>query len=61
MLEPSKEDQQRSIAIRCASKKGEYVSDKDHLWNSIIYGMFPEWYRATEDIIFQLTKPFGAK
>jgi hypothetical protein len=61
MVEPSREDKDRSVAIRCASKQGRYVSKEDSEWNYDIYRMFPEWYASTENQIFQLTKPFGSK
>ena len=57
---PTTSEQDRSLAIRCASKQGLYVSNEDRDWNLLMFSTYPEWYRSTEHVVYQRTKPFGA-
>jgi len=61
MKKPSSEERIRSIEIRKASKRGRYVSTEDSDWNRELHDMFPEWYRSTETMVFNETRPFGSR
>jgi len=60
MLKPPPEEQERCMAIRKRGKRGEYVSSTDNRFNMMIFRKYPEWYEASEAIVFNETVPFGS-
>ena len=60
MKKPNEEDMKRSMDIRKRSKRGEYVSDEDHIWNHKIYDQYPVWYGTQDARVFNETVPFGS-
>jgi len=61
MKKPTPEEQERSLRIRKCGKRGEYISSEDSRFNMRIYNKFPEWYKASENIVFNDTVPFGSE
>ena len=57
---PSTEDQRRAIAIRMASKRGQYVSSEDMKFCTRLWKKYPDWYASTEADVFNATVPFGS-
>lgn len=59
-MEPPAKDAQRCIEIRCKSKRGESYLREDSDFCRKMYKKYPEWYKKTEAMIFNLTVPFGS-
>jgi len=53
-------DKARLFPIRCASKKGQYVSEKDHRFVVDMFKKYPEEYNLMTIDVHNNTKPFGA-
>lgn len=61
VYEPSASDERLAMKLRCASKRGEEISEDHRSFLLRLYKRHPAWYRDTEATIFEMTKPFGAK
>jgi len=60
MKKPTQGEQERSLEIRKRGKRGEHIPFADQRFNQGIFRKFPEWYRASESIVFNATVPFGS-
>lgn len=60
MNKPLPEEQERSLSIRKRGKRGEHIPEHDNRFNLIIFRKYPEWYAASESIVFNETVPFGS-
>ena len=60
MKEPNHDDAERCIAIRKRSKRGEYYPPEDHAFCQKMMEDYPEWYEATDERVFNETRPFGS-
>ena len=60
MKKPSPEEQERSLSIRKRGKRDEYISSTDSRFTEVIFRKYPEWYEASEAIVFNETVPFGS-
>lgn len=54
-------DWERVFALRCRSKRGEYVSDEDRALLVAAHAADPDRYAGLNDDIFRATAPFGAR
>jgi hypothetical protein len=61
VYEPDVGSSHRCLQIRCASKRGETISEEDRAFYIKMYERFPAWYRDTESTIFHMTKPLWLK
>lgn len=57
---PPVEEAEKCLAIRRISKRGGYSPSEDHKLCYKLANKYPEWYSATETIIFNDTVPFGS-
>jgi acyl-coenzyme A synthetase/AMP-(fatty) acid ligase len=60
MKTPLPETQEEVIRLRCMSKQGRLHPD-DQKFLENIWKEYPEWYATTDKIVFEMTKPFGAR
>lgn len=60
MNKPPPDVIQKSMDIRCRSKRGLPISDDDHEWNIRVYDKYSEWYKHTEPHVWNRTLPFGS-
>jgi hypothetical protein len=60
IYKPQIVDEEKCLAIRRISKRGGYISPEDSKMCYKLGIKYPEWYSATEPIIFNDTVPFGS-
>jgi len=58
---PCNAEKEKYVKVRCAGKTGQYLSPTDLLFVENMYKTYPEWCEKTEPVIFERTKPFGAR
>jgi hypothetical protein len=61
MKEPTHQEKEKCMKIRCAGKRGQYIHPDDLKFLEKIYKKYPKWTKATEREVFERTKPFGAR
>lgn len=53
--------QQRCLDLRCITKKGGKLSKSEMKFIETMNNKYPEWYKSTEQWVFEATKPFGSQ
>lgn len=53
------EFRRKLFALRCRSKRGEYLPPEEHEFCRKMFEKYPEDYRAMSAEVFEATKPYG--
>lgn len=54
------QDSENIIDLRKRSKRGERLSKEEHELCRVAWEKYPEWYKETEERVFNETVPFGS-
>ena len=56
----SPEEKEKLFAIKCRSKRGEYISPEEHEFCTEMYRKYPDEYGEDDERVFNATRPFGS-
>lgn len=61
MKQPSPEDAARCMELRCQGKRGIRLHPDDQKFVECMFRNYEDWYAATQQEVFERTRPFGSE